>query len=409
MELSGHRKLGVTLTGLTVLVLAAALLLPGAAWAKEQGVTKDTIVIGSISPLTGPIAMVGVSIANAAKDYFNYINEQGGINGRKIKFIAEDGKYEPAAATASLKKLLVRDKIFALSSTSGTPITAALRPTIEREGLTSMCPIAASTIFYPKSPKHIFSFGPYYSENMIYNIEYILGTLKAEKPRLALFYQDDEFGQEGALGFDKAVKEYGLEVVAREKYARSAIDISSQVNNIKNAKPDYLLITAIPSHTIMLLKEAKKLGLNIPVMGVANTRFESVVKVAGDAAANFYTTEYTGLPNEKGIAGVETMMSLWNKANKDKGVPPRYYILSYVNAMVMVEAMKQCGDDLTRENLRAKLENLKGFATQGLTGEIGYSETDHCPLTAMRMVKADPKTILYQPASDWGLPKLKVR
>lgn len=409
MDSMGHTKTKVMLTALTALVLAAVLLLPGAVLAKDQGVSKDSVVIGSISPLTGPIAMVGVSIANGAKDYFNYVNANGGIHGRKIKFIAEDGKYEPAAATASLKKLLVRDKIFALASTSGTPITAALRPTVEREKLPSMCPIAASTIFYPESPKHIFSFGPYYSENMIYNIEYILNTLKAEKPKLALFYQDDEFGQEGALGFDKAVEKYGLEVVAKEKYARSAIDISSQVNNIKKAKPDYLLITAIPSHTIMLLKEAKKLGLNIPIIGVANTRFESVIKVAGDAAANFYTTEYTGLPNEKGIAGVDTMMGLWNASNKDKGVPPRYYILSYVNAMVMVQAMKDCGAVLTRENLRSKLENMKDFDTQGLTGKIGYTQKDHCPLTAMRMVKANPEKILYEPASEWGLPNLKIR
>jgi branched-chain amino acid transport system substrate-binding protein len=391
------------------LILASVALLSVPACAGSVGVTSNKIYIGSISPLTGPIAMVGVAIANGAKDYFNFINDQGGINGRRIVFIAEDGKYEPPTAIASLKKLLVRDKIFALSSTSGTPITAALGPSIKRAGLPSMCTIAAASIFEPKPPKDIFSFGPFYSENMIFNIEYILNVMKAKNPKLALFYQDDEFGQAGAEGFDKAVKKYNLKVVAREKYSRSAIDISSQVHNIKKANPDYLLITAIPSHTIMLLKEAKKMGLDIPIMGVANTRFEAVIKVVGDAAANFYTTEYTALPNEKGVPGIDKMMEIWNNNNKGKGIPSRYYILSYVNAMIMVEAMKRCGDDLNRENFRNQIESLKDFDTQGITGKISYSPDDHCPLTTMRLVKANPATNLYEPVSDWGLPKLETR
>ena len=254
------------------------------AGSKVPGVTEDTIVIGSISPLTGKIAMVGVAIANGAKDYFDYINEKGGIHGRKIKFIAEDGKYEPPTAIASLKKLITRDKIFACSSTSGTPITAALAPSIKREKLPSFCTIAASSIFSPKPPPHIFSFGPYYSENMIFNIEYMLFTLQAKNPRIAFFYQDDEFGMAGQKGFKAAVDKYNLNVVAVEKYSRGAIDISSQV-----------------------------------------------------------------------------------------------------------------------------LETMKDFDTGGISGKITYSKGDHCPLSAMRIVKANPKTMRYEAVTDWGLPKLTTR
>jgi len=376
---------------------------------KVPGVTDDEIVIGSISPLTGKIAMVGVAIANGAKDYFDYVNSKGGIHGRKIKFIAEDGKYEPPTAIASLKKLITRDKIFACISTSGTPITAALAPSIKREKLPSFCTIAASSIFSPKPPSHIFSFGPYYSENMIFNIEHVLFTLKAKNPRIALFYQNDEFGMAGQKGFKAAVEKYKLNVVAVEKYSRGAIDISSQVHNLKAAKPDYLFITTIPSHSIMLLKEAKKIGLNIPIFAVANTRFEQVIKVAGDAAANFYTTEYTALPNEKNIPRMAKMMELWHKKNPADTVPARYYILSHVNAIIMVEALKRCGKDLTREKLIQTLESMKDFDTGDISGKITYSPSDHCPLSAMRIVRANPKTLRYDAVSNWGLPKLSTR
>jgi len=394
----------------TFLVLSLFVLGAGTSIAsgKTPGVTGSEIVIGSISPLTGPIAMVGVAIANGAKDYFDYVNQKGGINGRKIKFIAEDGKYEPPTAMASLKKLIARDKIFALSSTSGTPITAALRPSIEREKLPSFTTIAASNIFTPKPPAHIFSFGPYYSENMIFNIEYVLFLLKAKSPKVALFYQDDEFGMDGRRGFEAAVKKYNLKVVAMEKYSRGTIDISSQVHNIKAAKPDYLFITSIPSATIMLLKEAKKVGLNIPIIAVANTRFEQVIKVAGDAAKNFYTTEYTALPGED-FPGMKELMSLWLKRNPKNSLPSRYYIISHVVAMVMTEAMKRCGSDLTRDKFLKVVESLKDFETGGLSGRISYSHTDHCPLTAMRVVKANPKTNRYEAVTPWGLPKLRVR
>ena len=377
--------------------------------ADPPGVTRDKIIIGNISPLTGPIAMVGTSIANGAKDYFNYVNEQGGIHGRKIEFIAEDDKYEPATAIASLKKLVTRDNIFALSSTSGTPITAALAPTIDKEGVPSMCTIAAGIIFQPKPPKNIFSFGAFYSENMVYNIEYMLFTLKAKDPKVAFFYQDDDFGQEGHVGFKAAVEKYKLNVVAVEKHTRGALDISSQVFNIKKANPDYLFVSIVPSHSIMLLKEAKKVGLAIPIIAVANTRFEQIIEVSGDAAENFYCSEYTALPNEANIPGMAKLMALWHKQNPPDKVPARYYIISQVNAMIMAEAMKRCGKDLTRDKFRQTLESFKDFDPEGITEKITYSSSDHCPLTAMRMVKANPKTNRYEAISGWGMTKFELR
>jgi branched-chain amino acid transport system substrate-binding protein len=377
--------------------------------AEVPGVTEDTIRIGTISPLTGKIAMVGIPIANAIKYHFSYINEQGGIHGRKVEVICEDGKYDPPQAIASLKKLIDRDKIFACASTSGTPITSALAPTVKREKLPSMAPIPSYGIFGLQSPQYIFAYGPYYAEQVVFNVEYILFTLKAKNPRIAFFYQDDEFGKDGYRGFKAAVKKYNLNVVATEKYTRSAIDISSQVLNIKRANPDFLIITAIPSHSIMLLKEAKKQGLKVPVFSCANARLEAVIKVAGDASENYYCAEYIALPNETNIPGMAKLIEVRNKKNPKSTVPPKYYILSYVNALILDEGLKRAGKDLTREKLRNALESIQGLDTKGLTGPISFSPTDHCPLTSMRVVKANPQKGFYDAITDWGIPKLDLR
>lgn len=376
--------------------------------AEVPGVTKDKIIIGSTSPLTGSIAMIGVPIADAIKDYFDYVNELGGIHGRKVEVIAEDDKYDPPQAIASLKKLMDRDKIFALASTSGSPITAALAPTIEREKLPSMCPAPAYGIFEPK-PKYIFGYAPFYSDQVVFHTEYILSTQKTKNPRLAFFYQDDDLGQDGYRGLKSAIEEYKPNVVATEKYTRGAIDISSQVLNIKRANPDFIITTTTPSHAIMLLKEAKKIGLQVPIFGCSAARLEDVIKVAGDAADIFYCAEFTALPNETNIPGVKKAFEIRNKRNPADKVLPKYYIVSFVNAMVLAEGMRRSGEDLTREKLRDVLESIKGFNTEGLTSPISYSPNDHCPLTAMRIVKANSKTGFYEALTDWGFPKLNLR
>lgn len=388
-----------------VLILTGNPLFAG----EVPGVTKDKIIIGTISPLTGKIAMVGVPIANAIKDYFSYINKQGGINGRRVDVICEDGKYDPPQAIASLKKLIDRDKIFACASTSGTPITSALSPTISREKLPSMAPIPSYGIFGLKSPKYIFSYGAYYAEQVVFNIEHILFTLRAKNPRIAFFYQDDEFGKDGYRGFKAAVEKYNLNVVATEKYTRGAIDISSQVLNMKRANPDFLIITAIPSHSIMLLKEAKRQGLRVPIFSCANARLEVVIKVTGDASENYYCAEYIALPNETHIPGMAKLIEIRNKRNPKSKVPPKYHILSYVNALILGEGLKRAGKDLNREKLRDALESIKDFDTKGLTGPISFSPRDHCPLTAMRVVRGNPKTGFYDAITDWGVPKLNLR
>ncbi len=394
---------------LVCLVGVPGLQEKGFSASKEPGVTKDKIVIGTISPMTGAIAMVGVPIADAVKDYFNFINEQGGIHGRKIEVISEDDKYEPPLAVASLKKLIHRDEIFALGSTSGTPITAAIRPTLEKEKTPAMSPIPAYGIFEPKSPKYIFGYGPFYADQVIFNIEHILFKLKAKDPKVAFFYQDDDFGQDGYRGFKAAVEKYKLKVVATEKYSRGAIDISSQVLNIKKANPDFVLATVIPSHAILLLKEAKKVGLKTPIFSCANAALHDVIKVAGDATDNLYCTEYTALCNETNVPGMARLIEIRKKRNPKEEYPPKYYVISYVNALILAEGIKRAGKDLTREKLRKALETMKDFSTDGLTGPITYSEKDHCPMTAMRIIKANYKKGHYEAITDWGTTKLRLK
>ena len=115
------------------------------------------------------------------------------------------------------------------------------------------------------------------------------------------------------------------------------------------------------------------------------------------------------MPNETDVPGMAKLIEVRNKRNPKSKVPPKYHILSYVNSLILGEGLKQAGKDLTREKLRDSLESIKDLDTMGLTGPISFSPKDHCPLTAMRVVKANPKTGFYDVVTDWGLPKLDLR
>ena len=103
------------------------------------------------------------------------------------------------------------------------------------------------------------------------------------------------------------------------------------------------------------------------------------------------------------------LIEIRNKRNPESKVPPKYYVLSYVNALILGEGLKRAGKDLDREKLRDALESIKDFDTEGLTGSITFTPKDHCPLTAMRIVRANPKTGYYEAITDWGVPKLDLR
>ena len=208
------------------------------------GVTDTTVKIGGPMLITGPIAKLGTAAADGLAIYWKWVNDQGGVHGRKIECLLEDDGYNPTRAVAAAKKLMYRDNIFAFLTTSGTPQTLQLMPILEKEKIPALSGIIQSFPGMMKDMPMLFTFGMPYGEQMILAIDYAVKDLNLKNPTFGIVYQDDAYGKENIRGIELAVNKYGLKIVGKEAYKRGAVDFSSQALNLKRANPDIVTLLA---------------------------------------------------------------------------------------------------------------------------------------------------------------------
>src|SRR6187549_2718674 len=222
------------------LATALALLALGATGAMaqnaNQGVSKGEIVIGSIQDLSGPIAGFGKQVRLGMLLRVDEINEQGGINGRKIKLIVEDSAYDPKKAVLAAQKLVNQDKIFAMVGHIGTAQNMAAMPVQFEKNVINFFPVTAAREMYEPFHKLKYSFAATYYDQMKAAVPKLVKEKNAKK--VCSMYQDDEFGLEVQRGADDGLKTIGMTMVEKTSYKRGATDFSSQVAKLKSSGCD---------------------------------------------------------------------------------------------------------------------------------------------------------------------------
>jgi ABC-type branched-subunit amino acid transport system substrate-binding protein len=230
------------------------------------GVTDTTVTIGSTDPLTGPAAPGYSEIPAAAQAYFNYINANGGINGRKITLKYLDDAYNPTQTVTLTKQLVLQDKVFAVVGSLGTPTHTKVVDFLNSSRVPDLF-VASGCTCWDQAKTHPYTFGwqpDYTVEGKILG-QYITQHFAGKK--VAYFYQDDDFGRDGVAGLDKYIKP-NL-VVGRQSYQPGNVDVSAQVAAIANAKPDVVVLETIPAYTALFKLTSLKLGFS-PTLAVSN-------------------------------------------------------------------------------------------------------------------------------------------
>jgi branched-chain amino acid transport system substrate-binding protein len=388
----------------TITLAALFILLAGAARA-ETGVSQDTIKVGVISDLTGPTAIGGIGMADGITSFFNELNEQGGIHGRKVVPIVEDCAYSPAKTVVAAKKLMTSDQIFAFVSPWGTAPSTALFPIAEKEKIPIAPACSLSTSMYDPLKKYVFAVGTNYVDQSILIVEYILNDLKAKNPKIALFCQDDDWGQDHMKGLEIARKKYNLPPIAMESYKYDAVDFTSQVINLMREKPDFVILASAIRSGAMFLKEAYKLQWKPTFIGSNTLGLIATLQLAGEYGHGLLVLNIFAMPDED-IPGMKRMVAASQKHFGDKWMPAAekihpYYVYGWVNAMVFAEGVKRAGKDLTREGLLTALENIRNFDPEGLMGPISFSPDSHGTLGFARMTKGDVENRRFIPLTGW--------
>src|SRR5262245_4715377 len=271
-------------------VLAALALAAGSAAAQNsnQGVTKDEIVLGSIQDLSGPIAGFGKQLKQGMQLRVDEINEQGGINGRKLKLLVEDSAYDPKKAVLAAQKLVNQDKIFIMAAHIGTAQNLAAMPVQFEKNVINFFPVTAAREMYEPFHRLKFAFTATYYDQMRTALPKLVKEKGAKK--VCTLYQDDEFGLEVVRGTEAGLKTIGMELAERTSYKRGATDFSSQVARLKASGCDLVVLGTIIRETIGAIGEGRKTGYNPTWIGSSAAYTDLIHKLGGRAMDGLYAT-----------------------------------------------------------------------------------------------------------------------
>lgn len=347
------------------------------------GVTKDTIVIGSWMPLTGPAAAWG-EVGKGLTAYIEHLNAQGGVNGRKIKLIIEDDQYQPSRTVAAVKKMLEQDKVFALVAVIGTSNLSAVIDILKQQKVPVVGYLnGASKFSDPVNPYAFAGLMTYETEAKLLT-RYAVETLKLKK--LGVLYQNDDFGKEGLAGVKAAAAKMGAQLVAEVAYAPTDPDVSAYTLKFKEAGAEAVLVWSTVKHGSLLIKDARKIGYQPKFLTSAVVADTNMPKLAEGAAEGMNTVAYAATLTDTNHPVVKEFLEVAPKYIK--GNLTQSQLTGWANGRLLAEGLRRAGPDLDREKLVKALETLKDWQNTAL---ITYTATDHRGFSSgwIRQLKGD--------------------
>jgi branched-chain amino acid transport system substrate-binding protein len=381
-----------------VALVAAAAPSGAVSPAADPGVSSSQIVIGTTTPLTGPASPGYKDIAPASQAYFNYVNANGGINGRKIKFVVKDDQYNPAKAKSATSELILRDKVFAIFSALGTPTHSAVVADINRRGIPDVFVNTGSSNFdNPRKYPSTFPYFPSYVVEAKVMASYIQSDANLNGKKRCLFYQDGEFGENAEKGFNAA----GMKFDTTVSYfsGQQVQPFASQVTRLKGAGCDLVVFFGVTSATANLLGTAAKLAFKPTWMITSVGSDPSVVgALAGGAGIlnGVYTPSFLVPIQDSGNAFVSQMKVIADKS----GLPWNFYTYYGINtAYVLSQALKAAGPNLTRQGLVNALQTKAASFRSAAVVPMVISARSHQGLTGYYMGQYDGSGALVRKTS----------
>ena len=388
-------------TGLLVLLLALLLAVPCFA---QRGVTQDAVKLGLIMVKTGPVAALGLPYGNAMVDYMQYLNDQGGVAGRKIEVIWEDDQFEAPKSVAALKKLITRDNVLTVITTGGSNQTIANLQAINEYKVPNI-PNALMKEFYDPFQPYVFAVGATYEAQMECIVDYIFNELKETKPRVGMAYAKKEYGIGSLEAVKKRLKAYGSELVCELALPTGAVDSSSQVLTLQENKVDYVITCDVMPPIITFLKTAERYNYKPKnIFGFNWSTDDALVKACGEAARNYIGVNFVGAWADES-PGIKLTREIAQKYNRTEISMTSLYINGMGVSMLFGEAFKRAGKDLTPDSLKAALETLKDYSTGGVVPPITYTPKSHAPGEMVKFFKADVEKKCLIAMTDWKKPR----
>ena len=349
----------------------------------DSGATDTEIKIGQTMPFSGPASAYS-SIGKTQAAYFKMINEQGGINGRKINFIQYDDAYSPPKAVEQVRKLVESDEVLLTFQIVGTPSNAAVQKYLNQKQIPQLFAATGATRFTdPKNFPWTMAFNPnYQSEGRIYG-RYILANHPNAK--IGVLYQNDDLGRDYLTGIKAGLGDKAATMVVSEaSYELSDPTIDSQIVKIKASGADLFFSATTPKFAAQAIKKNAELNWKpVHIVDINATSVGAVMRPAGlENGKGLISTNYGKDPQDpafKDDPGMKRYFAFMAKYYPDGDKDSNFNTYGYSNAQLLVEVLKRCGDDLTRANVMKQATNLKNIVLDtSLPGIVGNtSPTDY--------------------------------
>jgi branched-chain amino acid transport system substrate-binding protein len=377
----------------TSLFLAASGASAFAQKAYDTGATDTEIKIGNIMAYSGPASAYG-AIGKAQTAYFNMINEQGGINGRKINFISYDDAYSPPKTVEQARKLVESDEVLLTFGILGTPGNSAVQKYLNAKKVPQLFSASGAARFTdPKSFPWTMAFNPnYFVEGRIY-ARFILKEYPNAK--IGIFYQNDDLGKDYLNGIKSGLggKAAGM-IVAEAPYEVSDATIDAQILKLKNAGANLFFSASTPKMAAMAIRKIAELGWHpVHILDINATSVGAVLKPAGsDASTGVISVNYTKDPLDptwKDDTGMKRYLSFMARYYPEGDKDSNFNSYGYTTAQLLVQVLKQCGDNLTRENVMRQASSLRDISLDlALPGvKVNTSPTDYRVVKQLQMMK----------------------
>ena len=376
--------------------VALCLALAGPAVAQKKydtGASDTEIKIGNIMPYSGPASAYGV-IGKTEAAFFQMINDEGGINGRKVSFVSYDDGYSPPKTFEQARKLVEDDNVLLIFNSLGTPTNSAIHTYMNEKKVPQLFVATGATKW--DDPRHFpWTMGwqpSYQTEARIY-AKYILKEMPNAK--IAIMYQNDDYGKDYVKGLmDGLGAKATSMIVGEQSYETTEPIVDSEVVRLKSTGADVFFNVATPKFAAQAIKKVSEIGWKpLHILNNVSASIGGVLKPAGfEHAQGIVSAAYLkDAADQKWNNDAD--MKAWNAfmdkyiADGDKNDSSHVY--GYSVARTMVHVLKQCGDDLTRENVMKQAANLKNFEPGLLLPKISIntSQTDFAPIEQLQLMK----------------------
>jgi branched-chain amino acid transport system substrate-binding protein len=373
---------------LTAAILTLGPLVPAVAQ-PAPGVSDNEVLLGGVFAQSGQFRFVTEPYERGLRSAFNSINDSGGVNGRKVKWIVEDDGYQPSRSLAAAKKLTESNGVFAIVGQVGTPTIAAILPYTERVGV----PVLTINPLPEPTPKYAFNVMAGFSELAYQLAKHLLS--RPDVKRLGYLYQNDDLGEVGRIGLTKALKELNATLAADVGYERGASDLSTQVLRLRDAAVDAVVVMATAPAVATAIKQANVNDFH-PIWathGAVGT--DIVYKLLGDQTEGLvFATETES--QFAATPGVNTALSTVRKYFPEAAIDYNM-LVGWANARLAVKALESAGRDLTREKLVHAVENLTNFDADVVT--LSFSAKKHSGANAIKIFRWQGGRPV--PQTDW--------